>query len=111
MGIVEVIITAVGYVITGILFIKGFFDRKKAKDKANYTSTLEYDNAKLSILNEVPNFCAEAEQVVGKGNGPIKELYVTCKVDKLANEKGIIITQEEIKVAIENALTSPEKKK
>lgn len=111
MGIVEVIITAVGYVITGILFIKGFFDRKKAKDKANYTTTLEYDNAKLSILNEVPNFCAEAEQVVGKGNGPIKELYVTCKVDKLANEKGIIITQDEIKIAIENALTSPEKKK
>lgn len=111
MGIVEVIITAVGYIITGVLFIKGFFDRKKAKEKANYTSTLEYDNAKLSILNEVPNFCAEAEQVVGKGNGPIKELYVTCKVDKLANEKGIIITQDEIKVAIENALTSPEKKK
>lgn len=111
MGIVEVIITAVGYVITGVLFIKGFFDRKKAKDKANYTSTLEYDNAKLSILNEVPNFCAEAEQVVGKGNGPIKELYVTCKVDKLANEKGVIITQDEIKAAIENALTSPEKKK
>lgn len=111
MGIVEVIITAIGYGITAFLFIKGKIDRKKAKDKANYTTTLEYENAKLSILNEVPKFCAEAEQVVGKGNGPIKELYVTCKVDKLANEKGVIITQDEIKVAIENALTSPEKKK
>ena len=39
MGIVEVIITAVGYVITAILFIKGFFDRKKAKEKANYSTT------------------------------------------------------------------------
>ena len=111
MGIVEVIITAVGYAITIFLFIKGLFDRKKAKDKANYTTTLEYDNSKLSILNEVPDFCAEAEQVVGKGNGPIKELYVTCKVDKLANEKGIIITQDEIKSAIEKSLTAPEKKK
>ena len=36
MGIVEVIITAVGYAITIFLFIKGLFDRKKAKKKANY---------------------------------------------------------------------------
>lgn len=110
MGIVEGIITAIGYGITLFLFVKGFFDRKKAKNKANYTTTLEYDNAKLSILNQIPDFCSEAERVVGKGNGAIKELYVTCKVDKLANEKGVIITQDEISIAIEKTLTAPEKK-
>ena len=107
MGIVEVIITIVGFVISGVLFIKGKIDNKKARSKTN---TLEDDNARLSILNEVPNFCAEAERVVGKGNGAIKELYVTCKVDKLASDKGIIITQDEIKQAIEKSLTAPEKK-
>lgn len=106
----EVIITIVGYVISIALFIKSLFDRKKAKEMSEHTNNLDYNNAKLSILNEVPVFCAEAEQVVGKGNGPIKELYVTCKIDKLANEKGVIITQDEIKKAIENALTSPQKK-
>lgn len=111
MEFVEVITTAVGYLISIGLLIKGFFDKKKLKSKEQYTDAIEDDNARLSILAEVPNFCAEAEQVVGKGNGPIKELYVTCKVDKLANEKGIIITQEDIKKAIENSLTAPEKKK
>lgn len=110
MGFVEVAITIVGYVVSIALFVKGLFDKKKQKQKSQYTTSLEYDNAKLSILNQVPDFCAEAEQVVGKGNGPIKELYVTCKVDRLANEKDIVITQDEIKTAIEKALTSPQKK-
>lgn len=110
MSIVEIILIIVGYCISFLLAIKGYLDKIKATKGKLLQLSLEDDNAKLQILNQVAEFCNEAEKVVGKGNGPLKELFVTCKVDKLATEKGIIITQDEIKSEINKVLTAPQKK-
>jgi hypothetical protein len=110
MDIGSIVYYVVCGIITIALAVKGFFDNKKAKNRNMYTKSVEDDNARLEILGKISEFCVEAEQVVGKGNGPIKELYVTCRVDKLAHEKGIIITQDEIKSEIEKVLTAPQKK-
>ncbi len=111
MGVVQIITTCLGYVIGLALFVKGIFDTYKKKKLATQTGALVDENAKLEVLSKVAEFCAEAEAVVGKGNGAIKELYVTCRVDKLASEKNVLITQDEIKAEIEKCLTCPQKKK
>lgn len=111
MDIVQIITICLGYAISIALFIKGVFDTIKKKKLTTQTGTLVDENAKLEVLSKVAEFCAEAEAVVGKGNGPIKELFVTCRVDKLASEKNVIVTQDEIKAEIEKCLTCPQKKK
>lgn len=110
MDIATITLTIVGYCISILLAIKGLLDRQKATKTKLVQLSLEDENAKFQILNKISEFCAEAEKVVGKGNGAIKELYVTCKVDKLASEKGIIITQDEIKSEIDKVLSAPQKK-
>lgn len=114
MDIVQIITTIIGYVATIVLFIKGLFDKKKTKDTIENASTtmseLDESVTKLQILSQVNDYCAEAEQIIGSGNGPLKTLYVTCKVESVANLKGVTITQEEITEAIASSLKSPQAK-
>ena len=107
MDIATITSTSLCIIVSLALFLYG---KVKDKKSSRLQASLQDDNAKYQILSKVSEFCCEAEQVVGKGNGPLKELYVTCRVDKMAHEKGVIITQEEIKSEIEKVLTAPQKK-
>lgn len=110
MSIIQIIVTCVGYLASIILTIKTFIDEHKKKNLTLQCNSAVDVNAKLEVLSKVADLCVEAEKLVGKGNGAIKELYVTCHIDKMASERGIIITQDEIKAEIDKTLSAPQKK-
>ena len=110
MGIVEIIITAIGYVVSAVLSIIAFVQKSKNKDKTQANVALQDDISRLEVLSQISVFCDEAEKLCGPGTGSLKRMYVTIKGQTLAHEKGINISQDEIDAEIKKVLNAPQSK-
>ena len=86
----------VGYVISFIL--------NKKKNKSDKLVDL------AKVVQKLPEFIAEAENIFGAGNGNAKLAYVLNKVQIECLKNKVEFNEEQFKGEIENILRTPEKK-
>ena len=82
---------------------------KKAKLAKQNGITLE-ENAISEIINKLPKFIADAEQIFGSGTGLAKLSYVLDKVQLECVKSNVTFDERYMTEQIENILSTPEKK-
>lgn len=60
----------------------------------------------LDLFNLIPNLVVQAEKLFGKGNGVAKLNYVLTELRVYALEHNINVTNEDLKVQIENVVSA-----
>lgn len=62
------------------------------------------------VVQKIPEFICEAEEILGNGNGQAKLSYVLDKINIKCLQAGIEFNEDALKVEIENILKTPQKK-
>ena len=102
---VNAIISYTGYAVSAIVLVLGIILKIKDARKYNKAQALSI------VFNEVANTVSEAERIFGGGNGYAKLAWAISKLQMLALKNNVEISDEDLKVKIEEVLTAPEKKK
>lgn len=81
------------------LIISLIFLIRKAKKSGNIKGVLD-------LLNLIPNLVVQAETLFGVGNGTAKLNYVLTELRVYALEHNISVTNDELKLQIENVVSA-----
>ena len=99
----EIITTAASIIVTAATAIIATIQNKK-KNKAQ--KKVEY----TKIIQKLPEFIKESEDIFGSGTGTAKMVYVLNKVEIECLKSGIKYLQVQFEEEIEKILTTPQKK-
>ena len=112
--ILSVIITLCSLAIGAVSFVYSTIKRKKVASISNETEKAKEEEriakCKLAIVESIPKYCQNAEQVFGQKNGIAKYSMVVSwiQIDCLTN--GIPYDEPYFKEHIEAVLDAPQKK-
>ena len=102
------------YILIGVEFVVSLVfavvSRVLAKKNKDVNRSLEYFAKEESILQFLPRFISEAEDLFGDGNGQAKLDFVLNKVHIACLENSIPFVKNVIIERIESILSTPEKK-
>ncbi|UPW40907.1 hypothetical protein [Sigmofec virus UA08Rod_6125] len=101
--VIELITTGCSIVITATTTIIAIVKAKKENKKSKLVKLAK-------IVQQIPGLIAEAEQTLGSGTGKAKLRYVLNAIQIECLKAQIEYKEDEIKVEIENILSTPQKK-